>query len=137
MRGPPPWASGDLADAEGHTFSATRAPSRSRCRGGARGQLLALRRLYHEPVAAPTDTRSTATGDAGRGSVRNVVVLLLDSLNRHMLGSYGGAEFYTPHLDRFARERAVRFTSHVTGSLPCMPARHDILCGSPDFLWWP
>ena len=37
----------------------------------------------------------------------------------------------------FARERAVRFTSHVTGSLPCMPARHDILCGSLDFLWRP
>ncbi len=64
-------------------------------------------------------------------------MLLLDSLNRHMLGSYGGTEFETPHLDRFARERAVRFTSHVTGSLPCMPARHDILCGSLDFLWRP
>ena len=71
------------------------------------------------------------------GGPRNVVVLLLDSLNRHMLGSYGGTEFETPHLDRFARERAVRFTSHVTGSLPCMPARHDILCGSLDFLWRP
>jgi arylsulfatase A-like enzyme len=64
-------------------------------------------------------------------------VLLLDSLNRHMLGCYGGTEFETPNLDRFARERAVRFTSHVTGSLPCMPARHDILCGSLDFLWRP
>ena len=65
------------------------------------------------------------------------MVLLLDSLNRHMLGSYGGTEFETPHLDRFARQRAIRFTSHVTGSLPCMPARHDILCGSLDFLWRP
>ncbi len=71
------------------------------------------------------------------GGPTNVVVLLLDSLNRHMLGSYGGTEFDTPNLDRFARERAVRFTSHVTGSLPCMPARHDILCGSLDFLWRP
>jgi arylsulfatase A-like enzyme len=69
--------------------------------------------------------------------VRNVVVVLLDSLNRHMLGSYGGHEFATPHLDRFARDRAVRFTRHVTGSLPCMPARHDILCGALDFLWRP
>ncbi len=31
----------------------------------------------------------------------------------------------------------MRFTSHVTGSLPCMPARHDILCGALDFLWRP
>lgn len=72
----------------------------------------------------------------------NVVVVLLDSLNRHMLGSYGAAadgapEFETPNLDRFAAEQATRFTRHVTGSLPCMPARHDILCGALDFLWKP
>jgi arylsulfatase A-like enzyme len=71
------------------------------------------------------------------GGPDNVVVVLLDSLNRHMLGSYGGEEFETPNLDRFAAERAVRFTRHVTGSLPCMPARHDILCGALDFLWRP
>lgn len=67
---------------------------------------------------------------------KNVVVVLLDSLNRHMLGAYGGAEFETPNLDRFAGS-AVRFTRHYTGSLPCMPARHDILCGALDFLWRP
>jgi arylsulfatase A-like enzyme len=78
-----------------------------------------------------------ATGPAETGGPSNVVVLLLDSLNRHMLGCYGGTEFETPNLDRFARERATLFTSHVTGSLPCMPARHDILCGSLDFLWRP
>jgi arylsulfatase A-like enzyme len=77
------------------------------------------------------------TGDDG--SVRpptNVVVVLLDSLNRHDLGCYGGTDFATPHLDAFAA-RATRFTRHVTGSLPCMPARHDILCGALDFLWKP
>jgi arylsulfatase A-like enzyme len=75
-------------------------------------------------------------GADDRDMPANVVVVLLDSLNRHMLGSYGGTEFATPHLDRFAA-RSVRFTRHVTGSLPCMPARHDILCGSLDFLWRP
>jgi arylsulfatase A-like enzyme len=67
---------------------------------------------------------------------RNVVVILLDSLNRHMLGAYGGAEFDTPNLDRLAA-RSVRFTRHFAGSLPCMPARHDILVGALDFLWRP
>src|SRR6056297_2671471 len=67
---------------------------------------------------------------------QNVVVVLLDSLNRHMVGAYGGVEFDTPNLDRFAA-RSSRFTNHVTGSLPCMPARHDILCGALDFLWKP
>jgi arylsulfatase A-like enzyme len=67
-------------------------------------------------------------------SPKNAVVVLLDSLNRHMLGAYGGTEFDTPNIDRFAAT-ATRFTRHYTGSLPCMPARHDILCGSLDFLW--
>jgi len=67
---------------------------------------------------------------------RNAVVVLMDSLNRHLLGAYGGTEFATPNLDRFARD-AVRFTQHYSGSLPCMPARHDLLVGSLDFLWRP
>lgn len=66
----------------------------------------------------------------------NAIVILLDSLNRHMLGAYGGREFATPNLDAFAR-RAIRFDRHYSGSLPCMPARHDILCGALDFLWKP
>lgn len=66
----------------------------------------------------------------------NAVVLLLDSLNRHLLGAYGGTEFATPNLDRLGR-RALRFERHYAGSLPCMPARHDLLCGALDFLWRP
>ena len=69
-------------------------------------------------------------------SPKNVIVVLLDSLNRHMLGAYGGREFATPHIDAFAK-RSVKFESHFAGSLPCIPARHDLLCGSLDFLWRP
>jgi arylsulfatase A-like enzyme len=67
---------------------------------------------------------------------KNVVVILLDSLNRHLLEAYGSSEFTTPNLLRFSK-RALRFTNHHTGSLPCMPARHDVLCGALDFLWRP
>ncbi|HEY1710372.1 MAG TPA: sulfatase [Rhizomicrobium sp.] len=67
---------------------------------------------------------------------KNAIVLLLDSLNRHMVGAYGGREFATPNLDRLAA-RSLRFTRHYAASLPCMPARHDILCGAWDFLWRP
>lgn len=67
---------------------------------------------------------------------RDVVVVLLDSLNRHALQCYGGTEVQTPNLDRFA-QRAVRFTNHHTGSLPCVPARHDLLVGALDFPWKP
>jgi arylsulfatase A-like enzyme len=67
---------------------------------------------------------------------KNAIVVLLDSLNRHLIGAYGGTEFETPNLDRFAQE-SVRFNKHFVGSLPCMPARHDILVGALDFLWKP
>ena len=67
---------------------------------------------------------------------KNAIVILLDSLNRHLLGAYGGGEFDTPNIDRFAA-RSLRFDRHYAGSLPCMPARHDILCGNLDFLWRP
>lgn len=67
---------------------------------------------------------------------KKAIVVLLDSLNRHMLGAYGGTEFETPNIDRFA-SRAISFTNHYSGSLPCMPARHDILVGAMDFLWRP
>jgi len=69
-------------------------------------------------------------------SAKNAIVILLDSLNRHMLGAYGGREFATPNLDRLAR-RSLRFTRHYAASLPCIPARHDILCAAWDFLWRP
>ena len=69
-------------------------------------------------------------------SAKNAIVILLDSLNRHHLGAYGGTEFATPNLDRLA-SRSVRFTRHYAASLPCIPARHDILCGAWDFLWRP
>jgi len=67
---------------------------------------------------------------------KNAIVILLDSLNRHMLGTYGGNEFETPNLDAFAK-RSLVFERHYTGSLPCIPARHDLLCGALDFLWKP
>jgi arylsulfatase A-like enzyme len=67
---------------------------------------------------------------------KNLVVVLMDSLNRHLLEAYGGDEFATPHLKEFA-QASLRFTAHHAGSLPCMPARHDILVGALDFPWRP
>lgn len=89
------------------------------------------------PATTPSDPAASAAGaDQAGGRPRNAVVVLLDSLNRHHLGAYGGNEFETPNLDRFAR-RTVRFDQHYAGSLPCMPARHDMLTGALDFLWRP
>ncbi|MHB1911116.1 MAG: sulfatase [Acidimicrobiales bacterium] len=79
---------------------------------------------------------TTLDPDQRAARPKNAVVVLLDSLNRRMVGAYGDVEFDTPNLDRLAA-RSVRFERHYAGSLPCMPARHDILVGALDFLWRP
>ena len=67
------------------------------------------------------------------------VFVLFDSLNRHMLGAYGGTRIPTPNFDRLAA-RSATFDNHYVGSLPCMPARRDMLTGRLTFLhrsWGP
>lgn len=69
----------------------------------------------------------------------STVFLLLDSLNRKALGSYGGTAIATPNFDRIA-SRGIVFDNHYVGSLPCMPARRDLLTGRLNFLhrsWGP
>jgi len=87
----------------------------------------------------------SSPGNHGDPQVANVVVVILDSLSRNLLGAYRGQfdtwsdhdwDIETPHLDRFARQSQV-FDRHHSGSLPCMPARHDILVGALDFPWRP
>lgn len=68
-----------------------------------------------------------------------VILCLFDSLNRHMLGPYGGTAIPTPSFDRLAA-RAATFDQHWVGSLPCMPARRDFMTGRLSFLhrsWGP
>ncbi|HEX7083753.1 MAG TPA: sulfatase [Gaiellaceae bacterium] len=66
----------------------------------------------------------------------NVVLILIDSLNRADLPAYGGTTVPTPNLDRLAA-RAWRFDNHFVGSLPCMPARREIFAGFKELLWRP
>ena len=67
------------------------------------------------------------------------VFVLFDSLNRHMLAPYGGRRVPTPSFERLAARAAV-FEGHYVGSMPCMPARRDLLTGRLSFLhrsWGP
>jgi hypothetical protein len=75
---------------------------------------------------------------AGVFSLKTVFVLF-DSLNRHILGCYGGKRVPTPNFDRLAA-RSMVYDRHYVGSLPCMPARRDLLTGRLTFLhrsWGP
>jgi arylsulfatase A-like enzyme len=53
-----------------------------------------------------------------------------------LLEVYERDEFGIPNIATLAGE-SLRFTRHHVGSLPCIPACHDILVGALDFRWRP
>lgn len=67
------------------------------------------------------------------------VMVMFDSLNRHMLPPYGGEKIIAPNFSRLA-EKTVTFDNFYAGSLPCMPARRELHTGRYNFLhrsWGP
>lgn len=67
------------------------------------------------------------------------IFIVMDSLNRHFLNAYGNSFVKTPNIDRLAK-RGVVFDNHYCGSLPCMPARREMMTGRLNFLeapWGP
>lgn len=67
----------------------------------------------------------------------NIILVLVDSLTRNCLRAYDpSSPCQTPNIDRFA-SRAQVFDNHFVGSLPCMPARRELIAGRKEFLWRP
>lgn len=67
------------------------------------------------------------------------IMVMFDSLNRHMLPPYGCDWVQAPNFQRLAR-RAVTFDNAYVGSMPCMPARRELHTGRYNFLhrsWGP
>ena len=54
------------------------------------------------------------------------IMIMFDSLNRHMLNSYGCDWTITPNFARLA-EKTVVFDNCFVGSLPCMPAKESCI----------
>jgi arylsulfatase A-like enzyme len=72
-------------------------------------------------------------------SAVKTLFIVMDSLNRHYLSAYGGSWVKTPNIDRLAA-RGLVFDNHYCGSLPCMPARREMMTGRLNFLeapWGP
>ena len=66
----------------------------------------------------------------------NIILIMVDDLGYHDLGSYGHPSIRTPHLDRLARE-GVRFTDFYSGATVCTPSRMALLTGYyPNRLGW-
>ena len=67
------------------------------------------------------------------------IILMFDSLNRHMLPPYADTIVDAPNFARLA-EKSVTFDNFYAGSMPCMPARREMHTGRYNFLhrsWGP
>ncbi len=67
------------------------------------------------------------------------VMVMFDSLNRHMLPPYGCEDIIAPNFKRLA-QKTVTFDNSYGGSMPCMPARRELHTGRYNFLhrsWGP
>lgn len=67
------------------------------------------------------------------------ILVMFDSLNRHMLPPYGCDWVHAPNFERLA-ERSVTFNNSYIGSMPCIPARRELHTGRYNFLhrsWGP
>ena len=67
------------------------------------------------------------------------ILLMFDSLNRHMLPPYGCDWVHAPNFKRLA-DKTVVFDRSFVGSMPCMPARRELHTGRLNFLhrsWGP
>ena len=62
------------------------------------------------------------------------VFIVLDTVRRDYLAGYGNDWVHTPSLTRLA-ERGITFDNHWTGSLPCMPARRELMTGRYNFVY--
>ena len=67
------------------------------------------------------------------------IMVMFDTLNRHMLPPYGCDWVHAPNFSRLA-EHSVRFDRSYVASMPCMPARRELHTGRYNFLhraWGP
>ena len=127
--GPSWWVTASALDG----VQPARAARRCRRRDRTSRAALSCRGRRHRYGAPTYGSRPTAGGwgdlwQYGRTvaamTPRNVVVVLLDSLNRHLLGGYGGTEFDTPNLDRLAaRGRALHRPRHRLAAVHARPPR--------------
>ncbi len=60
--------------------------------------------------------------------IKNVILIMLDTLQFNYLGCYGNENIKTPNIDRFARQ-SVLFENAYTEGLPTIPARRALMTG--------
>ena len=63
-----------------------------------------------------------------KNRVKNIVFIMLDTLQHNYLGCYGNPTVKTPNLDRFARN-GILFENAYSEGLPTVPVRRAIMTG--------
>lgn len=63
-----------------------------------------------------------------KSKIKNVVFIMLDTLQFNYLGCYGNETVKTPHLDRFARQ-SVLFENAYSEGVPTVPVRRALMTG--------
>ncbi|UIJ38328.1 sulfatase-like hydrolase/transferase [Desulfobaculum bizertense] len=63
-----------------------------------------------------------------RSKIKNVVFIMLDTLQFNYLGCYGNETIKTPNIDRFARQ-SVLFENAYSEGLPTVPVRRALMTG--------
>ena len=58
----------------------------------------------------------------------NIVLILVDDLGSHQLGSYGSIFYETPHIDMLASE-GMKFNNAYAACTVCSPTRASIMTG--------
>ena len=67
------------------------------------------------------------------------IMIMYDSVNKHMLSAYGCDWTKTPNFQRLSK-KSITFENMYVGSMPCMPARRELHTGRYNFLhrsWGP
>ena len=79
------------------------------------------------PSSYAQSSAAAPTGSKAQAPRPNVVLIMADDLGYSDLGSYGGIEIDTPHLDRLA-DRGLRFTQFYN-TAKCGPSRTELISG--------
>lgn len=66
--------------------------------------------------------------DMDQPRIKNVIFIMLDTLQHNYLGCYGNTQVRTPNLDRFARN-GILFENAYSEGLPTVPVRRAIMTG--------
>jgi len=97
-----------------------------------RRRLLQAGAVMGAGATLPFAATGCADDSTGKGGVRNVVLIILDSVRPDFVGAYGSRRVLTPNIDALA-SKGLRFNRAFPEALVTVPARRSIYTGQRIF----